>query len=358
MKSILFITAFPPCQKTAGQDYTRRLILDLQTKGYKISLIYAEYPGHIVELNNEVEIIGIIKPSLTNCFYIKKVHPFFSKRFNPNILTTIKKIADNFDMIYFDFSQVHLYSLFVNHPNKILMCHDVIAQKFERKGILQLPWIKNTENKLLKTATKIITFSKKDCEFIKKSYNLDSSNVNFYLKNPSFKYDEQILDYNHFCFYGAWNRQENTECLLWFIKQVYPKINSNLVFDIIGGGMPDNLQKKLKVYKNINYLGFVEDPVKSISKCQALIAPLHKGAGVKVKVIDALTSGTSVIGTKITFEGIEDNKTNKLFYTAVKPEEYIKYLSYWKNITVEQKQLAADEFFIRYDSNHFPDLIK
>lgn len=23
--NILFITAFPPCQKTAGQDYTRRL---------------------------------------------------------------------------------------------------------------------------------------------------------------------------------------------------------------------------------------------------------------------------------------------------------------------------------------------
>ena len=42
---ILFITAFPPCQKTAGQDYTRRLILDLIEKGHEVYLIYAEYPA-------------------------------------------------------------------------------------------------------------------------------------------------------------------------------------------------------------------------------------------------------------------------------------------------------------------------
>ena len=43
---ILFITAFPPCQKTAGQDYTHRLILDLLSKGHEISVVYAEYPSH------------------------------------------------------------------------------------------------------------------------------------------------------------------------------------------------------------------------------------------------------------------------------------------------------------------------
>ena len=47
---ILFITAFPPNQKTAGQDYTRRLILDLVDKGNAISLFYTEYPNHLVEL--------------------------------------------------------------------------------------------------------------------------------------------------------------------------------------------------------------------------------------------------------------------------------------------------------------------
>ena len=48
---ILFITAFPPCQKTTGQDYSRRLMLDLLEKGHEISLGYADYPGHEVKLS-------------------------------------------------------------------------------------------------------------------------------------------------------------------------------------------------------------------------------------------------------------------------------------------------------------------
>ena len=354
---ILFITAFPPCQKTAGQDYSRRLILDLVAKGHDISLIYAEYPKHIVELPESVEILRTITPSIKYCIQKPFFHPFFTKRFEKNTLCFIQSIAANYDMLYFDFSQVHIYSLFVQHQNKVFMCHDVIAQKFGRKGRLQLPFIKHTEKKLLKKANKIITFSKKDCDFIKKTYNLNSLNVNFYLKNEHFTYKDSKIETNLFCFYGAWNREENKEALEWFLRNVNTKLSSNFNFVIIGGGMPELLQQKITNYQNISYLGFVEDPVKEISKCQALIAPLHKGAGVKVKVIDALSSGTCVIGTDVAFEGIEDNVQNSLFYHACSPESFGETLRKWQTVDVKQKQSAADEFFERYNTNHFTDLI-
>ena len=187
---ILFITAFPPCQKTAGQDYTRRLILDLIKKGHEVSFIYAEYPEHSVELPEYVKNLDKIHPSFRNCLKKPSYHPFFTKRFDEKILNLIQAVASDFDMLYFDFSQVHLYSLFIEHPNKILMCHDVIAQKFSRKGRLHLPWIKHTEGNLLRTAKQIITFSQKDSDFIKKTYNLNSFHVNFYLKNGHFEYEE------------------------------------------------------------------------------------------------------------------------------------------------------------------------
>ena len=69
------------------------------------------------------------------------------------------------------------------------MCHDVIAQKFSRKGRLQLPWIRRSEGKLLRTANQIVTFSQKDSDFIKKTYGLNSVHVNFYLKNGRFDYE-------------------------------------------------------------------------------------------------------------------------------------------------------------------------
>ena len=189
MKRILYISAFPPCQKTAGEDYSRRLLRDLIDSGHKVSLIYAEYPGHSPELPEQIEVLRKIKPSLQNCLSKLKFHPFFTKRFDFRALDFIQSIADDYDMLYFDFSQVHLYSLYINHPNKVLMCHDVIAQKFSRKGILQLPWIKKTEGAVLRTASQIITFSEKDCDFLKKTYDLKSIHVNFYLKNGKFDYE-------------------------------------------------------------------------------------------------------------------------------------------------------------------------
>lgn len=82
-------------------------------------------------------------------------------------------------------------------------------------------------------------------------------------------------------------------------------------------GIDVKLKSKVSTCKNIKIAGFVENPVAEIAKCQALVAPLHKGAGVKVKVIDALSSGTSVVGTDVTFEGIEDNSKNPLFLKSI-----------------------------------------
>lgn len=357
--TILYITAFPPCQKTAGQDYSRRLLNDLVSRGHKVSLIYAEYPEHFPDIAQNVRILDTIKPSLKNCLALPIFNPFFARRFDCKILKKIQMIANDFDMLYFDFSQVHIYSLFVSHPNKVLMCHDVICQKFSRKGRIFLPWIKKCEKKLLSTANKIITFSNKDSAVIKNEYRLDSIPVNFYLKNGHFDYSKENVSVqeNLFCFYGAWNRSENTECLEWFLEKVYPNLPRELGFIIIGGGLDEKLKSKLSDYKNIKIAGFVENPVAEIAKCQALIAPLHKGAGVKVKVIDALSSGTPVIGTDVAFEGIEDNSKNSLFFKISSAEDCVKILGCWKEISKEQKQSAADEFFARYDANHFVDLI-
>ena len=162
---------------------------------------------------------------------------------------------------------------------------------------------------------------------------------------------------NRFCFYGAWNRNENSDGLDWFLRTVYPRITGDFHFCVIGGGMSDPLQAKLKAYKTIDYLGFVDNPVREIAQCQALIAPLFKGAGVKVKVIDALSSGTAVIGTDVAFEGIEDNTKNRLFYRANASLEFSALLNNWRNVSAMQKQAAADEFYSRYNTNHFADMV-
>ena len=357
INSILFISAFPPCQATAGQDYSRRLIEDLVKKGIHIDLVYAEYPGHKPEIPDSVNVLYKIVPSLKNCIKQPTAHPFFSKRYDPGALECIRKCASNYDMLYFDFSQVHIYSTFIKHPCKILMCHDIIFQKYSRKfGRINVKWIQKTEGKLLRTAKRIYTFSHKDTNILKTVYKADSIPVRFYLKDTYINYSN-IKVGEAFCFYGAWNRRENSEALLFFIRKVRPLLTKEYQYFIIGGGMPFDLRQEVELIKGMNILGFVDDPVKIIASCQALIAPLHQGAGVKVKVVDALTSGTIVIGTDITFEGLEDNTCFPLFIHAKKPQDYANVLNNWKYITSKNKQSSSKEFINRYNNNHFPEKI-
>lgn len=355
--TILFITAFPPNQKTAGQDYTRRLLDDLVRRGHSVSLIYAEYSGHSAELPPSVKILGTVKPQIKNCLAKPFFHPFFTRRFQKSMANLISRVASDFDILYFDFSQMHLYSLFVEHPCKILMCHDVIAQKFSRKDMWQLPFVKRSERLILRSAGQVLTFSQKDCDFIKNFYAFDSTQVNFYLKQERFDYSQSNVQEDLFCFYGAWNRYENEESLLWFIKNVLPLVPEKIHFAVIGGGMSAKLKSKIEASERFRILGFVENPISEIAKCQAMIAPLHKGAGVKVKVIDSLSSGTSVIGTEVAFEGIEDNAVCRLFCRANRAEDFVRTLNNWRSVSAADKQAAADEFFARYNTNHFAEMI-
>ena len=101
----------------------------------------------------------------------------------------------------------------------------------------------------------------------------------------------------------------------------------------------------------------MDDPLKEISQCQALIAPITKGAGVKVKVVDAMTTGTSVIGTNVAFEGIEDNSELELMMLANSSPEFSRIINDWIDDTGKRKEAAAMEFFVRYDKNHIVEKI-
>lgn len=356
---ILILTAFPPNQKTAGQDYTRRLILDFVNRGIQVDLIYAEYPEHNLDIPDSVNVLKTIHPSLSKCVRKINFHPFYTKRFDKSICKYVQQIADGYSMIYFDFSQMHIYSNYIKHPFKVVVCHDVICQKFSRNTCkLNVLWVKNSERELLKSANYVFTFCDKDSKLLDKIYSIKSYRANNYLKYIHFRYDMNKNISNAYCFYGAWNRKENTEALEYFIDNIYPSLTKKRSYIVIGGGMSESLKRRIESLDGFRYIGFVDDPIYEISKCQALIAPLHYGAGIKIKVLDALTAGTSVIGTDVAFEGIEDNVSNPMFYYVNEKQDYLDVLDNWKEQSVDYKQKASNEFCDRYNTNHFPDIIE
>jgi glycosyltransferase involved in cell wall biosynthesis len=259
----------------------------------------------------------------------------------------------DYDILFFDYSQVALYSLFINHPYKIIRSHDVLFQMFSRKNKIFKYWIKHTEGKTFRSVQKVFVLSKKDVDLVKKTYNLSVYFAHDYIQD--FHFFEFSGKLNTFIFFGLWSRKENFDGLLWFIKEVIPLVDRNLDirFVVIGSGLSEKIRKKYLVPNNIEYLGFIDHPLDIIYTSRAVIAPLFTGAGIKVKVIDAFTTGTPVIGTDITFEGLPFFEN--LVYRAQKPQEYADIIRGFPVLTCDDKQKNANAFRLLYDTNRLVD---
>lgn len=334
MKKILYISAFVPSENTAGQNYSKQLLHEL-SKFFIVDLYCFDSFGHRLDagLCQKLRNIRIVRISKFNklfgCLQLFFIHPMFTSRFSISLAIKLyRKIkTEKYDWVYLDFSQTFIYGLFALSSNKVLMCHDVIAQYYKRKHhYFSYVYSLFSERLLLKLNNSIVfSFSNKDQQLIKHHYSVDSMVTPFFISEQiiNVKIDNEHKQY--FSFFGAWNRTENIEGLLFFLDKVYSCLSIPFDIIIIGGGMPSSIQNRLQKFPNIRYMGFVPNPYNLLSHSIALLAPLFRGAGVKVKVVEAVACGCPVIGTEISFEGIP-NSFDEMLYLADSPEQYVQII--------------------------------
>ena len=122
-------------------------------------------------------------------------------------------------------------------------------------------------------------------------------------------------------FYGAMGRPENHKSAIWFLENVFPKITDPGVrFVVIGGGP----KEELRAYESerVKIMGYVEDLTIYFSEGLCLAAPLVLGAGIKVKILEAMSAGLPVITNEVGIEGI-NAVDGESYLAATKPEEYV-----------------------------------
>lgn len=352
--TILYITAFPPNHRSGGQTFSLNCISHL-SENCTIDLLYFSYPNHECEAKEFVRSVNCFSPSFINSVLFPSAFPLFTKRFNRKVLKYLQKIAPQYDVLYFDFTQVAIYSLFIKHPYKVVRCHDILAQKFSRQNKFFLSWIKRTERKILKSANHVFVPSEKDAQILNSTYGIDASFTNEYL-NP-FVFPSAIPFEKSFLFFGLWSRNENLSGLIWFIKNVFPNLNDEIKnsFFVMGGGLSKENEEKILKPAGIKYLGFVEDSYSQIVKSSAMIVPLFDGAGVKVKVLDSFITGTPVIGTDVAFEGIPE--ISGLSNLASSKDDFIKKINSFVPLDLNQKKERARLFRDIYDKKHLDELL-
>jgi len=215
----------------------------------------------------------------------------------------------------------------------IASCHDIIFQSKIRllggnKNIFNAGYINNLkkqEKKYLNYYDLIIVPSVKDKLLLEKELNLENKKIFviilFYTTYSLLMNKKK----NSFIFYGYLKRKENYASLLWFLKNVWVNFNKefpDIDFVIIGGGLDETIKNKILSYKKVVLTGFLVDPSSYMSSCFAILVPLLYGAGVKVKSLEAMSSGIPLISNSIGIEGI-DACDGIHFLKAEHPSEWI-----------------------------------
>lgn len=361
MQNILLVAPYNLTKKEVGGAFTYQFISRLVEAGIKVDYILYSYDGDIEDppVSKNFRVIKRIKLStfdkLLSWIQCPIFHPLFTSRFSWNIVSFINNELRKkyYDYVVFDYSQTFTLARFVKHPHKLLIAHDVISQRYEREHSILLPWIKWTECCLVKKVEKLYSFSIKDCQLIRNRYGVECDHTPVFIKKDILnKKPEKVGNYH--VFFADWGRKDNSESLEWFLVNVIDKLPDEN-FKVIGGNIPKSLLAMIENKQNIDYLGFVDDPYQIIADAKSEVSPLHKGAGIKVKCLEALACGTPVVGTEIAFEGISDDFSSYLF-RADNPKEYVSVIKSL-SMSVTEKNAIKSKFLDSYSQRSIVNYI-
>ena len=164
-------------------------------------------------------------------------------------------------------------------------------------------------------------------------------------------------------FWGAMYRPENYEAAIWFIENVMPLLEDLDVRFVVAGNRPP---EKLKQYASSRVVitGFVEDETPLFESSMCFVSPLLTGAGIKVKVIEALSAGIPILTNDIGIEGIPAVNGESYFHCET-PEEYAAIVRKIFNDEVDlinlqksQRQVIVNHFNLEKSVQSYIEMIE
>jgi glycosyltransferase involved in cell wall biosynthesis len=131
---------------------------------------------------------------------------------------------------------------------------------------------------------------------------------------------------------GAMNYFPNVDAVQFFCKEVFPSLKEKLGNSIqlyIVGSSPEQEVVKLAEIEGVTVAGRVESVKDYYMQADIVVVPIRFGGGTRIKILEAMGYGRTVISTTIGAEGIE-GKHEKDFVIANTAKDYIveciKYL--------------------------------
>jgi glycosyltransferase involved in cell wall biosynthesis len=356
--NILFLcnkSPYPP--KEGGPIAMNVNIRGLIDAGHKVKVValntnkYFIDPEEIPEKykkETDIEFVYVdlsIKPTdaFLNLFSDKSYHVerFVTDDVNKKLIQIFKE--NNFDIVQLEMLYMAPYLETIRKYSDakiILRAHNIEYLIWERiTSVTKNPlkkWyignltkkLKNYELSVMDKFDGIATITAKDAEFFRNAgCRIPLTDIPFGIDTGKYepKYSEE-KDISLFHL-GSMNWMPNEEGVRWFLDNAWPVINKenpNLKFYLAGRMMPDWLTN-LRM-NNVEVIGEVDDATEFINEKGIMIVPLLSGSGIRIKIIEGMALGKTIISTTIGAEGI-NYKDGRDILIADTPEEFSKAVS-------------------------------
>jgi glycosyltransferase involved in cell wall biosynthesis len=147
-------------------------------------------------------------------------------------------------------------------------------------------------------------------------------------------------------FVGAFDRAENVEGARWLLKHVWPAVRLRVpsaTITLAGANPPKWFHNHAA--NGVTATGFVEDLEPFYRSAALSVAPLLRGAGIKVKVPQALMYGLPVVATTIGAEGVPVDGPMSFLRVENSPAAFAaSIVDLLTNDNREQVSASASEF--------------
>jgi glycosyltransferase involved in cell wall biosynthesis len=367
---ILWLSHFVPYPPKGGQLQRSHNLLKQAAKRHDVHLVSLNQknllstPENIKEANDElskicrrVEFFPITSDRSIFHWYVMTALNYFSSLpydckwlYNKKLHLFLKNLSiqGKFDLIHIDTIGMFQYVLLFPQIPIVLNHHNIESSMMSRR-------VENESNKFkrfyfLKESEKLKEYERNVCpkctmnlvvsdlDALRLKENVGSVNIAVVSNGVDLEYfqPQNPVRSNDggFIFAGTMDWYPNRAAVLFFLSEILPKLredNIDLPVTIVGKNPFKELIAFAEKDSQITAPGFVNDVRPYLDSANIYVCPIHDGGGTRLKILDALAMGKTLVATGLAVEGLD----------LVEEEHYLRAESA-SDFVVQIKRLIND----------------
>lgn len=352
MKILQIANKFPYPPRDGGSIATFSLSLSLSRLGHEVTVLAMNTSKHFIEESSvpqdvkaQLRLVGVpvntaIRPLrlLANLLFSRM--PYNAERFiSREFAGRMTSLLDNerFDVIQLEglYLVPYIRDIRKHSSAKLVMrAHNIEHEIWERSAnrhrgpeklyIRHLARrISRMERSSLNLCDAMLPITARDGEMLRTMgctlpMHVLPTGIDSSLLHP----DHSRLNFPSVFHIGALDWAPNQEGLDWFFQNVWPLVlerHPHLEFYLAGRNAPVRIREAQR--PNVRFLGEVSDAYEFIRSGAVMVVPLLAGSGMRIKIIEGMALGKSIVTTSIGTEGIATVSGENIL-VADRPEDF------------------------------------